>query len=120
MRRLAALILLVGLVAVVSTVGYVEIMFDRQWKCDLWRVWACESLVEGAYFSLQTVTTVGYGNWEPAKSSTWPPAVRNGKVLRLKRFSLLVMAIGATLFPASIGVAVTILTGLGPLPQREA
>jgi hypothetical protein len=43
-------------VLIVSTDAYVTRMADGQYTPD--------SLTEALYFSVQTVTTVGYGNWQ--------------------------------------------------------
>jgi hypothetical protein len=73
---------------------YVEIMFDGYWTD--------ESRIEAYHFSVQTVTTVGYGNWEPARLKQWKfekdVEARQQKALELKRLSVTIMSLGATAF----------------------
>ena len=57
--------------------------------------WA--SVVDAFYFSIQTVTTVGYGNWIPVGVSEGDPRIFWVKVL-----SLPAMLIGAVLFTVAI------------------
>lgn len=75
-------------------------MFDRQF--DSYEAW-----VEGAYYAVQTVTTVGYGNWEsPTVIMRYKPRpdLYALKVLHIKQLSILLMLIGATLYAVIIGV----------------
>ncbi len=59
------------------------------------------SLVDGLYFSVQTVTTVGYGNWQPSSVS-----IDDGRVFWVKVLSIPAMLSGASLFAAAVAVAV--------------
>jgi hypothetical protein len=83
---LAALVL-------VSSQIYIVIMFGG--------IVSSESVVEALNCSVQTVTTVGYGNWEPAGI-----ADRAQKVFWVKVLSLPLMVFGAALFAAAIAVAI--------------
>ena len=58
-----------------------------------------QSVVEGLYFSVQTVTTVGYGNWQPSTAN-------DAQVFWVKVISIPTMLAGASLFAAAIAVAV--------------
>jgi hypothetical protein len=58
-----------------------------------------QSVVDGLYFSVQTVTTVGYGNWQPLTA-------RDTQVFWVKAISIPTMLAGASLFAAAIAVAV--------------
>jgi Trk-type K+ transport system membrane component len=82
-RRIVASALgLIALVALWSSL-YIHIVFDGRLTI--------ESLVEGLNFSVQTVTTVGYGNWEPVGLEAW-------KRLWLKALSIPLMVVGALFF----------------------
>jgi hypothetical protein len=60
-----------------------------------------ESIIEGLNYSVQTVTTVGYGNWVPDRlQATFP------QMLYMKRFSVYLMLAGATMYTLAIGMLV--------------
>lgn len=70
-----------------------------------------ESLIEGTNYAVQTVTTVGYGNWEV-------PAMRQGnsigdddrrRVLRLRGASVGFMLLGGTVYVVLTGVIVALI-----------
>ncbi len=65
-----------------------------------------ESAVEASNYAMQTVTTVGYGNWEtPAlKTTTFDPTA----VLWMRLWSVLYMFLGGTAFAVFTAVVVSI------------
>lgn len=65
-----------------------------------------ESLIEAGHYAMQTITTVGYGNWEsPAlKTTVFDPH----SVLVMRAWSMLFMGLGATAFAVFIAVVVSI------------
>ncbi len=68
-----------------------------------------ESLIEAANYAVQTVTTVGYGNWEnPALQQTPAPPDWPARVLVMRAWSALYMLLGASIFTALTGVVVAI------------
>lgn len=71
------------LVLMLSTDAYVSRMADGQYTAD--------SVTEALYFSVQTVTTVGYGNWQAGLKDKDPK----------------VMAVKAIAIPAMLGGAFT-------------
>ena len=92
---LSALVVLM----VVATAVYIRTVFPGQLSLI--------SLVEGAYYSIQTVTTVGYGNW------TSDYAIMSTETIHaMKAWSLLFMLSGATLFGFIIGVAANVVSKL--------
>jgi hypothetical protein len=68
-----------------------------------------ESIIEGLNYSVQTVTTVGYGNWPLANVR---PTEFQFRTLRICTIAL--MAFGAALFTMVIGMVTTWLQGLRP------
>ena len=60
-----------------------------------------DSYVDAPYFSVQTVTTVGYGNW-------WPPDVKESdpRLFWVKIISIPRMVAGAALFVAAVAIGV--------------
>lgn len=69
--------------------------------------------IEALNFAVQTVTTVGYGNWVP-ESRLKDPDI-NGKVLAVKRVSIGFMLLTTPLFAFLTGVAVNLVSeGLRP------
>ena len=60
------------------------------------------TITEGFSFSVQTVTTVGYGNWPfPGMK------VDNRRLLELRQYSIGLMIVGASLFTIVIGMTTT-------------
>jgi hypothetical protein len=62
------------------------------------------SLVEGFNFSVQTVTTVGYGNW-PIQNT--PPTYGESQFYELREYSIFLMIAGASLFSMIVGMITT-------------
>lgn len=90
-KLLIPLLVWLLVVLVSSTIGYIRIMYGNQISG--------QSVVDGLYFSVQTVTTVGYGNWQPSTST-------DTQVFWVKVISIPTMLAGASLFAAAIAVAV--------------
>jgi hypothetical protein len=65
------------------------------------------SVIEGLNYSVQTVTTVGYGNWVP-------PGITedDNRILTLKLVSVPFMLIGATTFSVLIGIVANLFSRL--------
>lgn len=64
-------------------------------------------LVEAANYAMQTVTTVGYGNWVPPrveKAAQENDEKAQDKILRMKAYSIFFMFAGGALFAAAVGV----------------
>lgn len=56
---------------------------------------------------MQTITTVGYGNWEtPASKRT----ITNEQVFRMRAWSIVFMFCGATFYALFIGLIVAVLS----------
>jgi hypothetical protein len=60
------------------------------------------AVIEGLYYSVQTVTTVGYGDWIPLRMTRDDP-----RILAMRTFSIFLMLGGTTFFTVSIGVLTT-------------
>jgi hypothetical protein len=60
------------------------------------------TITEGFSFSVQTVTTVGYGNW-PFPGMKYD----DGRLLKLRQYSIGLMIVGASLFTIVIGMTTT-------------
>jgi len=60
------------------------------------------AMAEGLNFSVQTVTTVGYGNW-PLGNLT----IDNNRLLELREYSVGLMILGASLFTIVFGMTTT-------------
>lgn len=60
------------------------------------------TITEGFSFSVQTVTTVGYGNWPF-------PGIKadNMRLLELREYSIGLMLVGASLFTIVLGMTTT-------------
>ena len=70
---------------------------------------SAETIVEGFNFSVQTVTTVGYGNW-PLRSKAL--TATNDQFVELRAYSIFLMAMGASLFTVTMGMTTTWLMQL--------
>jgi hypothetical protein len=57
------------------------------------------SLTEAFNYSVQTITTIGYGNWVPAHVDP-----RDPRILTMKRLSIPFMLIAGSLFAVLVGV----------------
>ena len=60
-----------------------------------------ETLTLSAYYSVQTVTTVGYGDWKPENPQF---KINDEQLLKMKRDSVFFMLSGATSFALLIGI----------------
>ena len=67
------------------------------------------ALIEGAYYSMQTITTVGYGNWVPTNLEEKKDKI-DAKILNIKLISVPFMFFGAALFATLVGLVVHFLT----------
>lgn len=91
MRLLAALIVLVATIVLVSSLAFIAVMFNGEPTRGAW--------VEALNFSIQTVTTVGYGNWDqPRVFSERVPQDWELRIFATKTMSLPVMLFGALIF----------------------
>ncbi|MGH7411546.1 MAG: ion channel [Candidatus Methylomirabilis sp.] len=84
-RPFGPVLTFVTFLAVLSSSAYVTIMFDGRYTP--------ESVVEALNFSVQTVTTVGYGNWKPAAVEE-----HDARVYWVKVISMPTMLAGAVAF----------------------
>lgn len=62
-----------------------------------------------AYYAVQTVTTVGYGDWKPENNQV---QITPEQVLRMKLDSVFFMLAGATAFALLIGIVTSWLLEL--------
>ncbi len=81
------------LILLVASETYVQIMYRGTHSPD--------SVVDGLNFSVQTLTTVGYGNWKPAGV-----ADDDARVFWVKAISIPTMVVGAFLFSLTVAVIV--------------
>jgi len=68
-------------------------IFDRIMYDD---PFAKESVVGSLYFGAQTITTIGYGDWQPTNA-------KPDRVFRMKAASVPLMLLGATVFGIAVG-----------------
>ncbi len=69
--------------------------------------YSIDNSIEAANYAVQTLTTVGYGNWDgPLKAQHLPEAEEAKLMLRMKAYSVLFMAIGGTLYVWVTGAVV--------------
>lgn len=89
-----------GLVAVwsFSLMIYVQTMFDGRWTR--------ENFIDGVSFATQTITTVGYGNWEAPVSGE---QVDRQHLSAMRLYSAWLMLLGATLYATFTGLIVAAL-----------
>jgi hypothetical protein len=73
-----------------------------------------ESIIEGLNYSVQTVTTVGYGNWPLTDVKPTLEQFRN-----LRICTIFLMPVGASLFAMTIGMVTTWLQSLKPKPPHN-
>ncbi len=97
----SAIVLTLLVITVACTVGYRWLMFG-------WTL-SPESLIEDLNYSLQTVTTVGYGNWVPAGWDLTQGEVQ-ARILRVKALSIPFVLVGGSLFAVLVGIVSTILS----------
>jgi hypothetical protein len=79
---------------------YIRVMYDG--------AVTTESAIEAASFAVQTVTTVGYGNWEKPAMQVEEPSGWKDRVLEMRGWSSVYMLLGATLYTLLTGVVVAI------------
>jgi hypothetical protein len=93
--------LLVALVVVVigGARAYIHVFYQNDFSSD--------SLIDGLNYAIQTVTTVGYGNW-PFHASQYSDA----QLREMNLYSLGTMIAGASLFTMIIGMITTWLQGM--------
>ena len=88
-RHLAVVVALQGsLLFFISTVTLASILYMNERYGEL--TWRSDAIVEALNFSVQTVTTVGYGNWSNGLSED--------AILRVKMISIPTMFFGAIAF----------------------
>ena len=68
-----------------------------------------DSLIETSNYSLQTITTVGYGNWVPAGWDINETDLQN-RILYVKAISVPFMLVGGALFAVLIGILSNLLS----------
>jgi hypothetical protein len=69
-----------------------------------------EALIEAVSFATQTVTTVGYGNWEkPAITPVVQMPQYERRVLQMRLWSSVYMLLGATIYAVFTGVVVSLM-----------
>jgi hypothetical protein len=64
--------------------------------------WSTATVIEGLNYSVQTATTVGYGNWAPPAIAFTDPIL-----VTMKEFSLFLMLSGVTFWSVLVGVLTT-------------
>jgi hypothetical protein len=64
--------------------------------------WSGTTIIEGFNYSVQTVTTVGYGNWAPSEIAFTDP-----RLVTMKEFSIVLMLFGTGFWSVFIGVVTT-------------
>ena len=116
MRRLLSRYALLTLVLVlVFSVPYVAFMCEYPLRSFGSRV---TSVIEAMNYSVQTVTTIGYGNWvsdvppcrgRPVRIPLGSGGVTVPGVLLMKAASVPFMAVGAVFFAITIGLAVELI-----------
>lgn len=81
---------------------FVHVMYDGSYTSV--------TLIEAANYAAQTVTTVGYGNWEsPAKKPVAPMSNTEDRVLKMRFWSVFYMIAGATAYAVFTGVIVSVM-----------
>jgi hypothetical protein len=69
-----------------------------------------ESSIEASNYAVQTITTVGYGNWVPA---SWDPGndkELQTRILYVKAVSVPFMLVGGSLFAVLVGIISNVLS----------
>jgi hypothetical protein len=89
-----------------ASVCYVDVMYDARWDGP--------STTEAVSFAVQTLTTVGYGNWEAPAMGELPDKSR--RVLSMRKWSIFWMLAGATFYSLFTGVLGSLVI-LGLQPQ---
>ena len=91
----SAILISLVVFAFLSTAAYHWLMFGPNVTAD--------SLIEALNYSLQTITTVGYGNWVPAAWDTSREELQT-RILYVKAISVPFMLVGGSLFAVLIGI----------------
>lgn len=86
--------LFLALIAAASCKTYIDVMYDGRWDPI--------SRVEGLNFAVQTLTTVGYGNWEKPAMGEVPNQAQ--RVFLMRRWSIVYMVAGATYYTLYTGI----------------
>ena len=68
-----------------------------------------DSVIEALNYSLQTITTAGYGNWVPAGWDTSKEELQT-RIVHVKAISVPFMLVGGSLFAVLIGIVSNILS----------
>jgi hypothetical protein len=76
--------------------------------------WSYESVIEAGNFATQTVTTVGYGNWETRALGS---QVEAAQVLAMRGWSILFMLLGSVFYALFTGLFVAMLCPPSSGPQ---
>ena len=101
MPLVSAILVSLFVFAVLSTAAYHWLMFGANVSLD--------SLIEALNYALQTITTVGYGNWVPA---SWDPHDKElqTRILYVKAVSVPFMLVGGSLFAVLVGIISNVLS----------
>jgi hypothetical protein len=67
------------------------------------------SMTEALNYSVQTITTVGYGNWVPSGWDTDKEELQK-RILHVKALSVPFMLVGGALFAVLIGIVSNVLS----------
>ena len=101
MRQLASPLLLLAFVCFGAAYTFIQVMYDGYVSQ--------ETVIEALNYSVQTITSVGYGNWEqPAVQPLVPMPRHEQRVLRMRAYSIVFMLIGAATYTATVGAAISI------------
>jgi hypothetical protein len=77
-----------------------------------------ENVIEALNYAAQTVTSVGYGNWEsPAIKPLVPMDRTERRILRMRGWSVLFTILGSAAYTAAVGVVVSIFIPPSPTPR---
>ncbi len=85
----------------ICTAGYHWLMFGLEIRS--------EHLIEDFNYSVQTITTIGYGNWVPTDWNL-TDAEKRMRILNVKALSILFMLVGGSLFVVLLGIVSTFLS----------
>lgn len=69
-----------------------------------------DSLIETLNYAIQTITTVGYGNWVPTGWDINNIEIQN-QILYVKAISVPFMLVGGALFAVLIGIISNLFSG---------
>jgi hypothetical protein len=97
---------------VLSTDMYVRVMYQSPTFAMLTSGWV-EAYLEGLYFAVQTVTTVGYGNWQLGNPDT------AASVTTMRRWAIPTMLAGVFFFSLLISGLSSLLIITAQQGQRD-